>query len=80
VKSVVFGVSYFCREYLYWFAAMFCALGNPLPMLTDLLEESRPPDSGLEDVIVLAFLEKRIDDATLSLAYSWLKVNHPGEQ
>jgi len=43
--------------------------------LSELLEQSRPPDSELVDLIEQAFLEGQIDGKTADLAYSWLQEN-----
>ena len=40
--------------------------------LAELLEQSRPPDSELVDLIEQAFLEGQIDSQTADLAYLWL--------
>ena len=48
--------------------------------LSELLEQTRPPDEELVDLNERAFLEGVIDGATEGLAYIWLSVNHVGEQ
>jgi hypothetical protein len=40
--------------------------------LPDLLEQTRPPDPDLVDLIECAFLEGQIDGLKADLAYSWL--------
>jgi hypothetical protein len=43
--------------------------------LSDLLEQTRPPDEELVDLIERAFLEGRIDGQTVDLAYLWLRAD-----
>ncbi len=40
--------------------------------LSDLLEQTRPPDSELVDLIEQAFFEEQIDGQKADLAYLWL--------
>ncbi len=47
--------------------------------LSEILEQTRPPDPDLVDLIEQAFLEGQIDCETQELAYTWLEVNHPCE-
>ena len=53
--------------------------GHDYGMLFDqisaLLEQTRPPDSELVDLIEQAFLEGQIDGKRADLAYSWLRAN-----
>ena len=57
--------------------------GHPLAMsclhcdVANLLEL---PDPDFENLIEQAFLEGTIDGETQDLVYTWLEVNHPGEQ
>lgn len=41
--------------------------------LTELLEQSRPPDSEAVDLIEQAFLEGQIDGLMADLAYYWMR-------
>jgi hypothetical protein len=43
--------------------------------LSELLEQTRPPDEELVDLIERAFLEGQIDGLKVDLAYSWLQAN-----
>jgi hypothetical protein len=43
--------------------------------LSELLEQTRPPDSELVDLVEWAFLEGQIDGQKADLAYLWLRVN-----
>ena len=40
--------------------------------LSELLEQTRPPDSGFVGLIEKAFLERQIDCLTADLAYLWI--------
>ena len=48
--------------------------------LPEILEQTRPPDPELVDLIEQAFLKGFIDGETQTLAYLRLEVNHPCEQ
>ena len=48
--------------------------------LSEILEQTRPPDPELVDLIEQAFIEGQIDGEAQELAYRWLESNHPGEQ
>ncbi len=48
--------------------------------LSEILEQTRPPDPELVDLIEQAYLEGDIDGKTQELAYLWLEGNHPCEQ
>ncbi len=48
--------------------------------LPEILEQTRPPDPELVDLIEQAFIEGQIDGETQELAYQWLEVNHSCEQ
>jgi len=43
--------------------------------ISALLEQTRPPDSELVDLIEQAFLEGQNDGQKVDLAYSWLQAN-----
>ena len=43
--------------------------------LSQILEQARPPDAELVDLIEQAFLEGQIDGRKADLAYSWLQAN-----
>ena len=45
--------------------------------LSELLEQTRPPDSELVDLIEQAFLEGQIDGLKADLAYLWLSAFTP---
>ncbi len=47
--------------------------------LPKILEETRPPDPDMVDMIERAFIEGQIDGEVQELAYLWLKGNHPCE-
>ena len=46
--------------------------------LSQLLEQTRPPDPELVDLIEQAFLEGQIDGLKDDLAYLWLRANNAG--
>ena len=41
--------------------------------LSELLEQTRPPDTEMVDLIEQAFLERQIDGLRTDLAYLWLQ-------
>ncbi len=43
--------------------------------LCELLEQTRPPDEGLVELIEQAILDGQIDGLKVDLAYSWLQAN-----
>ena len=43
--------------------------------LSEILEQARPPDPELVDLIERSYLEGQIDGLTADLAYSWMKAN-----
>ncbi len=44
--------------------------------LSELLEQTRPPDPDLVDLIEQAFLEGQIDGQKADLAYLWLRARN----
>lgn len=48
--------------------------------LPELLEQARPPDPELVDLIEQAFFQGLMDGETQEPAYLWLEANHPCEQ
>lgn len=45
--------------------------------LSEILEQTKPPDAELVNLIEHAFFEGDIDGDTEVLAYYWLAVNYP---
>ena len=43
--------------------------------LSEILEQTRPPDAELVDLIEQAYLEAQIDGLQADLAYLWLQAN-----
>jgi len=43
--------------------------------LTEILEQTRPPDAELVDLIERAYLQGQIDARRADFAYLWLSVN-----
>ena len=43
--------------------------------LAEILEQTRPPDAELVDLVEWAFLERQIDGQKADLAYLWLEAN-----